>query len=131
MFSRSGISWRHGPHQLAQKFIITTCPLYWLRLTVLPPRAGRLNVGAGPGAPASAGTAMRSAAMPRTVMRVNDCLIPTPYQMSPSEKDGRTDVRLEIAGELVDAEQIRVVHPILHGHVHGNPVSRQDAVAGT
>src|SRR6516165_2881678 len=57
MLSRSGISWRHGPHQLAQKFSITTWPLYCARLTSPPVRAPSENGGAGaPGAAASSGS---------------------------------------------------------------------------
>src|SRR3954466_12330342 len=60
--SRMGISVRHGPHQLAQKLIITTWPLYWSRLTGLPAMLSNLNAGAGPaGATASAGAASKAA----------------------------------------------------------------------
>src|SRR6188768_1936761 len=55
-FSRMGISVRQGPHQLAQKLIMITWPLYWSRLTGLPAMLSSLNTGAGVG-PASAGTA--------------------------------------------------------------------------
>src|SRR5882762_9413086 len=64
MFSSSGISCRHGPHQLAQKLSITTWPLYCARLILGPPRDSRVNCGAGPlelePAP-EAGTVMSSA----------------------------------------------------------------------
>src|SRR6187551_28002 len=55
-FSSRGISVRQGPHQLAQKLIMTTWPLYWSRLTGLPAMLSSLKAGAGVG-PASAGTA--------------------------------------------------------------------------
>src|SRR5678816_4832132 len=48
MSSSSGISLRHGPHQLAQKLIITTWPLNWERSMVLPPRPESWKPGAGP-----------------------------------------------------------------------------------
>ena len=48
MSSSSGISCRHGPHQVAQKLIITTWPLNWERSMVLPPRPESWKAGAGP-----------------------------------------------------------------------------------
>src|SRR5262245_3590901 len=48
MSSSSGISCRHGPHQVAQKLIMTTWPLNWARSMLLPPRPESLKPGAGP-----------------------------------------------------------------------------------
>src|SRR3569833_3126164 len=63
MSSSNGISWRHGPHQLAQKLIMTTWPLYCARLTSLPALEGSVNWGAGPlPSAATAGSAMIKAA---------------------------------------------------------------------
>src|SRR5688572_3431975 len=45
--SRCGISWRQGPHQVAQKLIITTWPLYCASETGLPAREASVKSGAG------------------------------------------------------------------------------------
>src|SRR5215471_2642598 len=107
MLSSRGISWRHGPHQLAQKLIMTTWPWYCVRLTSLPSREARLNCGAGaPVVPASAGTASASAAATATKWLL--------MCVSPSEEDGRSDARLDVVGELVGAEQVGLEGPVLH-----------------
>src|SRR5271170_788435 len=124
MLSSSGISWRHGPHQLAQKLSITTWPLYCARLTSWPPREPRLNCGAGAlGAPASAGTDRASAAA-MAAIRLFMCV---PLKL---EKHGRADPRLDVVGELGSAEQARLEHAILHLDVHCQPVRRHHAVTG-
>src|SRR5688572_29953128 len=48
MSSSSGISCRQGPHQVAQKLIMTTWPLNWARLMALPSRPDSWKPGAGP-----------------------------------------------------------------------------------
>ncbi len=52
---RSGISSRHGPHQVAQKLMMSGCPFQLMRLRLVPLRSGRVTsgsvsgtVGAGP-----------------------------------------------------------------------------------
>ena len=45
--SSAGNSWRQGPHQLAQKLIITTWPLRSASETGLPARLVSVNAGAG------------------------------------------------------------------------------------
>src|SRR6266436_5454492 len=47
--TRSGISARHGPHHVAQKFTSTTFPLEPARVTGLPSRPARWKSGAGSG----------------------------------------------------------------------------------
>ena len=47
--TRSGISARHGPHHVAQKFRRVTLLLYSARLTGLPSRVSSLKSGAGSG----------------------------------------------------------------------------------
>src|SRR5687768_14718009 len=46
IWSSSGISWRQGPHQLAQKLSITTLPFSWPSDTLSPARDGSVKVGA-------------------------------------------------------------------------------------
>src|SRR5687768_17501848 len=46
IWSSSGISWRHGPHQLAQKLSMTTLPFSWPSDTLSPARDGSEKVGA-------------------------------------------------------------------------------------
>src|SRR5918995_961804 len=46
IWSSSGISWRHGPHQLAQKLSMTTLPFSWPSDTLSPARDGSVKVGA-------------------------------------------------------------------------------------
>src|SRR5579862_597178 len=124
MLSSSGISWRQGPHQLAQKLIITTWPLYCARLTALPLLEPRVNAGAGePPGIASAGSATASAAAIATIRFL---------MMHPSlEEYGRTDARLEVVGELGDADDVRLEDVVLHRDVHSQPVPRHHAVPGT
>src|SRR5579864_44083 len=122
MLSSNGISWRQGPHQLAQKLIITTWPLYCARLTWLPAREPRLKAGAGPPSePASAGSDSASAAAMATIWF---------FMMRPLEKDGRTDARLKVVGELGGAQQARLEHAILDRDVHCQPVRRHHTVSG-
>src|ERR1700730_8576575 len=45
-----GISTRQGPHQVAQKLMSTTLPLYWARERSLPSRSFNVTSGAGAGA---------------------------------------------------------------------------------
>src|SRR5579871_4738763 len=49
-----GISTLHGPHQVAQKFTSTTCPLYWSRVTSLSFKSFIATVGASVGFDAGA-----------------------------------------------------------------------------
>src|SRR5579864_6087529 len=123
MLSSNGISWRHGPHQLAQKLIITTRPLNCDRLTSLPPLAARVNCGAGPIGSASAGKARVSA----TSAAANGFLMSVPLL----EVDGRTDARLEVIGELGGAQQAGLEHVVLYRHVQRQPVGRHHTIAGT
>src|SRR5580658_784069 len=122
MLSSNGISSRHGPHQLAQKLIITTWPLYCARLISLPPFEPSVNDGAALPVPANAGMAMATTA---TIAAIRF------FMLVPLEEDGRTDARLEVVGELGGAQQARLEHVILHGNVQGQPVRRHDPVAGT
>src|SRR5215469_3403544 len=124
MLSSNGISWRQGPHQLAQKFSITTWPLYCARLTSAPLRELRENDGAAaPGAVASAGsdrsTVAATAAM-RILMLVS--LV--------SEKHGRADDCHDVVGELRAAEQAGLKDPILHRDMYRQPVCRYHTVTG-
>src|SRR5271170_2724639 len=48
IWSSNGISCWHGPHQVAQKLTMTTCPLYWLKAACPPDSAVSVNAGAGP-----------------------------------------------------------------------------------
>src|SRR6185436_3348246 len=113
MLSSSGISCRHGPHHVAQKLIMTTWPLYWARLMVLPPRAFSWNCGAGPAClmPADeieatdrAAAAIRAA---RMATRVNP-----DFMCFPLKENGQSDVGFEVVGELALAEEVRIEHAI-------------------
>src|SRR5579871_2933808 len=140
MFSSSGISWRHGPHQLAQKLSITTWPLYWARLILGPPRESRLNCGAGPLAlePAEAGTAVSSAAMtaPVSIAAIR-FFITSPYAYATlashnalqRKEKGRSERRFHVVGQLGYTEQIRAEHTILDLEVNRHPVRRKYLVA--
>src|SRR5213078_4606210 len=114
MLSSRGISWRQGPHQLAQKLIITTWPWYCARLTAWPLRAASVNCGAGPPPePASAGRAVASTAV-MTAIRF--------FILRPSEENGRANACLKVVGELGGAQQARLEHPVLHRDVQRQPV---------
>src|SRR3984885_4576116 len=67
--SSRGISCWHGPHQVAQKFTITTWPLYWLSAAWPPSRA--VSVKAGAGGPASAAKAAEAMTMAAIAQRLN------------------------------------------------------------
>src|SRR6201996_863159 len=126
MFSNSGISWRHGPHQLAQKLSITTWPLYCARLNVLPPLAPRVNWGAGPlGSPASAGRLASNAVAINAVIRF------FMFRILSLKEDGRPDRRRHIVGELGDTQQIRPENTILDLYMDRDPVRRQQLVTPT
>src|ERR1700722_4132526 len=126
MSSSSGISWRHGPHQLAQKLSMTTWPLYFARSIWLPPLAGSTNSGAGPvGSAATAGKAMTRAA---TIPAIRFCMGPP---TNPLKEDGRADAHLDVVGELRGAQEVGLEHAILHCDVDREPVGRQHPVAGT
>src|SRR4051794_33320854 len=108
MSSSNGISWRQGPHQLAQKLIMTTCPLYCARLTSPPAFEGRVNCGAGPvGAAATAGNPTIKLA---TSPAIRFCIGPP----QPSEEYGRADAHLDVVGELRDTQEVGLKHTILH-----------------
>src|SRR6188472_24919 len=53
MLSSSGISFRHGPHHVAQKLTITTWPLRLESLMGLPVLESSVKSGAGAEAPAA------------------------------------------------------------------------------
>src|SRR4051794_7786246 len=123
MFSSRGISCRQGPHQLAQKLSITTCPLYWARLILGPLRESRVNCGAGPLAlePATAGTLSSNA----RIVAIRFFMLP------PLEKYGRSDRRFHVVGQLGHAQQVGAEHAVLHLDVDRQPIRRQHAVAAT
>src|ERR1700761_2056777 len=124
MLSSRGISWRHGPHQLAQKLIITTWPLYCARLIVPPPFAPSVNCGAGPlGSAATAGNAMTRAA---TSPAIRFFMAPP---TNPLKEHGRADAHLDVVGELRGAQEIGLKHAILHCDVAREPVRWQHPVA--
>src|SRR6185312_11091810 len=133
MLSSSGISWRQGPHQLAQKLIMTTSPLNWARLTCWPLVDCRVKAGAAAGATESAAasaaaqagsasvtSAARSAA---AVIRFCICILPC------SEEDRSAEDRLEVVGELLGAQQISLEKMVLDAQTHRQPIERQDLVA--
>src|SRR5215469_15247988 len=100
MLSSSGISCRQGPHQLAQKLIMTTSPLNCVRLTVLPSTDCRLKAGAcTSAAPSKAGSASVSTAARAAIRFLMS------YPPSRSKEDSGAQTRLEIVGQLVLAQQ--------------------------
>src|ERR1700742_2698368 len=125
MSSSSGISWRQGPHQLAQKLIMTTWPLYLARSSWPPAFAGSTNSGAGPvGSEAAAGKAMtRAATIPAKRFFMGP---PT----NPLKEDGRADTHLDVVGELRGAQEVGLEHAVLHCDVDREPIGRQHPVAG-
>src|ERR1700736_6799732 len=127
MLSSSGISWRQGPHQLAQKLSITTWPLYCLRLIFEPPRASSANCGAGPLLPVPApvaGTAPSSAVARAVAIKVTVAPVrffaAIRFFMSGScpylslKENGRPERRFHVVGELGYTQQVRAEHPVLH-----------------
>src|SRR5882724_2819934 len=143
MFSSRGISWRHGPHQLAQKLSITTWPLYCARLILEPARESRVNCGAGPLPEAAfeAGTATSSAvATAVTIARVTLFAAIRPEirllivrlratHASHLKEYGRAEGRFHVVGELGHAQQVSAEHAILHLDVDREPVRGQHPVA--
>src|ERR1700678_2930497 len=124
MSSSSGISWRQGPHQLAQKLIMTTWPLYLARSSWPPAFAGSTNSGAGPvGSAATAGRAMTRAA---TIPAIRFFMGPP---ANPLKEDGRADTHLDVVGELRGAQEVGLKHAILHCDVDREPVRWQHPVA--
>src|SRR2546430_17428538 len=112
MFSSRGISCRQGPHQLAQKLSITTCPLYWDRLILGPLRESRVNCGAGPLAlePAEAGTVASSAGASRP-----EKIVAIRWFMSvPLEKYGRYERGFHVVLQLGHAQQVGPENAVLY-----------------
>src|SRR5579871_6284749 len=126
MFSSNGISWRQGPHQLAQKFSMTTCPLYWARFRLPPPRAARLKGGAGP-----LGSALAAAMAPSSATAISVAMRLFISRILSSKVYGRSERRFHVVGELRHSQQVGPEHAILHLDVDRDPVGRQDTVAGT
>src|SRR5262249_53442796 len=127
MSSSSGISCRHGPHHVAQKLIMTTWPLNWDRLMVLPPREASWKAGAGPVEDAA------NAADAKTAASAKPFAIPLIVRAdimraTPSEKDGRAEQCLYVVGDLGLAEEVGVEHPVLHSQRDRQPVGWQHAV---
>src|SRR5438477_4479547 len=104
MFSSRGISCRHGPHQLAQKLSITTCPWYWARLILGPLRESRVNCGAGPVEPAMADVLSSNARI--VAIRL--------FMLPPLEKYGRSERRFHVVGQLGHAQQVGAEHAVLY-----------------
>src|SRR6185369_5008996 len=103
MSSSSGNSWRHGPHQVAQKLIITTWPLNWERSMALPLRPVSWNAGAGPDDEvANTGNANTIAsARPLATLPIPLAFtVRADMMLTPSEKDGRAEQGLEVVGDL-------------------------------
>src|SRR5687768_10872692 len=98
MSSRIGISWRHGPHQVAQKLIITTWPLNWERSIVLPPRADSENAGAGPDEDAANAGSTKTAASARPLKK--PFIVRADMMLTPSEEDGRAEQHFYVVGDL-------------------------------
>src|SRR5262245_37606173 len=82
--SSAGNSWRQGPHQLAQKLIITTLPLKSASDTGLPARLASVNAGAGAVASAaSAGQASATSAAASRAIGNLDILFKRPPRRTP------------------------------------------------
>src|SRR5262245_17568013 len=98
MSSSSGISCRHGPHQVAQKLIITTWPLYWARSMVLPPRPESAKPGAGAEEVVASAAEANTAAS--AIPLKSPFTVRADMMLTPSEKDGRTQYRFDVVGDL-------------------------------
>src|SRR6185312_16015667 len=127
-----GISWRHGPHQLAQKLISTTWPFRSLSATGLPSEELSWKLGASaPGAMSAASALAGSAAMPSptraapinvTSRDVDLMFASVRCQACALEKYAQADGRLQIVGEPVDAEDVGAKDDVLHVDMKGQPV---------
>src|SRR4249920_1294590 len=103
MSSSSGISSRHGLHQVAQKLIMTTWPLNWERSMALPLRPVSWNAGAGPEEEvANTGNANTMAsARPLAIRPIPLAfIVRADMLLTPSEKDGRAEQGLDVVGDL-------------------------------
>src|SRR5262249_10142456 len=60
IWSSSGISCWQGPHHVAQKLTMTTCPLYLLKVGCWPVRAVSVKLGAGPASSPEAAKAVEA-----------------------------------------------------------------------
>src|ERR1700722_18028113 len=123
MFWRKGISVRHGPHQLAQKFSITTWPLYFARSTVPPPFWGTVNSGAGPFC--SAATAGSATTMAATIPAIRFFMAPptNSFRNLALKEYGRADPHLDVVGELRGTQEIGLEYAILDCDVDRQPVA--------
>src|ERR1700692_1695914 len=69
IWSSKGISCWQGPHQVAQKFTMTTWPLYWLSVACCPESAVSVKAGAVPDASPLAANAADAMTMAAIVQR--------------------------------------------------------------
>src|ERR1700688_3195205 len=70
IWSSRGISCWQGPHQVAQKFTMTTWPLYWLNAACCPVTAVSVKAGAGPDASPLAANAADATSIAAIVPRL-------------------------------------------------------------
>src|ERR1700733_8850013 len=75
IWSSNGISCWQGPHQVAQKFTMTTWPLYWLRAACCPVTAVRVKAGAGPDASPLAANAADATTIAAMAQRFNPFIV--------------------------------------------------------
>src|SRR5262245_60166565 len=103
---------------------MTTWPLYWASDSGLPARESRVKSGAALfcASPASAAAHSSTPAAKNPAIR---CVM----SEASLKEHGHADHALEIARQLVRAEQIRVEHVRLQAHVQRQPVRRQHAVS--
>src|SRR3984885_8376166 len=107
IWSSKGISCWQGPHQVAQKFNITTWPLYWLKPDCSPLSAVSVNAGAGP--PASEAKAVNARTMAAIAQRVKiltvELCIDLSYENRRNlEKYRQAQCAFYVVNVLVDSE---------------------------
>src|SRR5688572_808652 len=122
---RSGISCRQGPHQVAQKLIMTTWPLSSLRRTSPPSRAGSAKSGAGGAGPVAVALPASSASS-RVGIRVRASRM---WCSGFSEECGQPEAELEVLRQLLRAKQIALEHLVTYAEVRGERVGHQQPQA--
>src|SRR6267142_5037520 len=82
IWSSRGISCWQGPHQVAQKFTMTTWPLYWLKAACCPVSAVRVKAGTGPDASPPAAKAVDAMTRAAIAQRLNNLTVGTVIDLS-------------------------------------------------
>src|SRR5664279_404921 len=129
-----GISWRHGPHQVAQKLTITTRPRCSFRRRFGPPIACSVKSGAAlagaiadEAVPATLANAAQATSLNASRRRRSGAEVR--FMTSRSEVEGQAAGELDVLRALALAEQVEREHVIAQVELQRGPVGEIDAIA--